>query len=70
MSRAAVSRGDHPAALQPAEDQRADALRVAGGVERGLVHEDEGEGALGSVGSTSSAASSSERSGWLGEQRA
>lgn len=38
--------GDHPAALQPAEHQRADALRVTGGVERVLVHEDEGEGAL------------------------
>ena len=33
--------GDDPAALQAAEDQRADALRVAGGVERVLVHEDE-----------------------------
>ncbi len=38
--------GDDPAALQAAEDQRADALRVAGGVEGVLVHEDEREGAL------------------------
>ena len=37
--------GDHPAALEAAEDQRADALRVAGGVQRVLVHEDEAEGA-------------------------
>jgi hypothetical protein len=33
--------GHDPAALQAAEDQRADALRVAGGVEGVLVHEDE-----------------------------
>ena len=33
--------GDDPAALEAAEDQRADALRVAGGVEGVLVHEDE-----------------------------
>jgi hypothetical protein len=37
--------GDDPAALQTAEDQRADALRVAGRVEGVLVHEDEAEGA-------------------------
>ena len=37
--------GDDPAALQPAEHQRADALRVAGGVEGVLVHEREAEGA-------------------------
>ena len=40
-----VLAGDHPAALEPAEHQRADALRVAGGVERVLVHPDEGVGA-------------------------
>ncbi len=39
-----VLAGDHPAALEAAEDQRADALRVAGGVERVLVHPDEREG--------------------------
>ncbi len=39
-------RGDDPAALQPPEDQRADALRVTGGVEGVLVHEDQREGAL------------------------
>ena len=38
--------GDHPAALEAAEHERPDALRVAGGVERVLVHPDEGEGAL------------------------
>ena len=37
--------GDDPAALQPAEHQRAHALRVAGGVEGVLVHEREAEGA-------------------------
>jgi len=36
-------RGDHPAALEPAEYQGPDAVRVAGGVERVLVHEDQGE---------------------------
>ena len=35
--------GDHPAALEPAEHQRAHALRVAGGVEGVLVHEHEAE---------------------------
>ena len=35
--------GDHPAALQPAEHQRAYAVRVAGRVQRVLVHEDEAE---------------------------
>ena len=45
MSSAAVSRGDDPAALEPAEDQRTDAVRVAGGVQGVLVHEDEAEGA-------------------------
>ena len=35
--------GHHPAALEPAEDQGPDPLRVAGGVERVLVHEDEAE---------------------------
>ena len=37
--------GHHPAAVQPAEHQRPHALRVARRVERGLVHEDQGEGA-------------------------
>ena len=41
-----VLAGDDPAALEPAQDQRADALRVAGGVQGVLVHEDEREGAL------------------------
>ena len=41
-----VLAGDDPAARQPAEDQRADALRVAGGVDGVLVHPDEREGAL------------------------
>ena len=35
--------GDDPAALEPAEHQRADALRVASGVERRLVHPDQRE---------------------------
>ncbi len=35
--------GDHPAAVEPAEDQRADALRVARGVQGVLVHPDERE---------------------------
>ena len=48
---------DDPAALEPAEHQRAHAVRVAGGVQGVLVHEDEAERAL-SVGSTSSAAAS------------
>ena len=34
---------DDPAAVEPAEHERADALRVAGGVERVLVHEDQRE---------------------------
>ena len=38
--------GDDPAALQAAEDQRADALRITGRVQGVLVHEDEREGAL------------------------
>ena len=38
--------GDHPAAFQPAEAQRADAVGVAGRVEGALVHEDEAEAAL------------------------
>jgi hypothetical protein len=38
-------RGDDPAALEPAEHQGADALRVAGRVQRGLVHEREAVGA-------------------------
>ncbi|CAM5739898.1 hypothetical protein SALBM311S_04879 [Streptomyces alboniger] len=46
MSRAADSEAITPATLQAAEDQRADALRVAGGVEGVLVHEDEREGTL------------------------
>ena len=37
--------GDHPATLEPAEHQRAHALRVARRVERVLVHEREAEGA-------------------------
>ncbi|GAA3228307.1 hypothetical protein GCM10020256_40460 [Streptomyces thermocoprophilus] len=37
--------GDDPAALQATEDQRADALRVTGGIQGLLVHEDEAEGA-------------------------
>ncbi len=41
-----VLAGDDPAAGEPAEDQRADALRVAGGVHGVLVHPDEREGAL------------------------
>ena len=32
---------DHPAALEPPEDERADAVRIAGGVEGGLVGEDQ-----------------------------
>ena len=40
-----VLAGDHPAAVETAEDQGPDALRVAGGVQRGLVHPDEGVGA-------------------------
>ena len=36
----------HPAAVEPAQDQRPDALRVAGGVQGVLVHPDEGERAL------------------------
>src|SRR3712207_7556154 len=39
------SAGHDPAALHPAEHQRADALRVAGGVEGVLVHERDREGA-------------------------
>ena len=35
--------GHHPAALHPAQHQRADALGVAGRVQRVLVHEDEAE---------------------------
>ena len=38
--------GDDPAALEPTDDERAQALRVTGGVEGVLVHEDEAEGAL------------------------
>ena len=38
--------GDHPAALEPAQHQRADALRVASGVQGVLVHEDQAVGAL------------------------
>ena len=64
VARAASSRGDHPAAVEPAEHQRADALRVAGGVQRVLVHPDEREGARAACGSTSSARCSSEVSGW------
>ena len=41
-----VSRGDDPAALEPAQHQRPDALRVAGGVQGVLVHPDEAERAL------------------------
>ena len=37
--------GHHPAAVEAAEHQRADALRVAGGVQRVLVHPHEAEGA-------------------------
>ena len=40
-----VLAGDDPAAVKAAEHQRSDALRVAGGVQRVLVHEDEAEGA-------------------------
>jgi hypothetical protein len=36
--------GYHPAARQAAEDQRPEAMRVTGGVQGPLVHEDEGEG--------------------------
>ena len=43
MSSAAVSDVTDPAALEPAEDERTHALRVAGGVEGVLVHEDERE---------------------------
>jgi hypothetical protein len=35
--------GDDPAALEAAEDERADALGIAGGVQGVLVHEDEAE---------------------------
>ena len=35
--------GDDPAALEPAEHERTDALRVAGGVEGVVVHEDQRE---------------------------
>ena len=38
--------GHHPTAVEPAQDQRADAVRVAGGVQGALGHEDEGEGAV------------------------
>ena len=38
--------GDHPAPVQPAQDQRPDALGVAGGVERVRVHPHEREGAV------------------------
>ena len=38
--------GDDPATGEPAEDQRPDALRVAGGVQAVLVHPDERERAL------------------------
>ena len=48
---------DDPAALEPAEHQRVHAVRVAGGVERVLVGEDEAEGAR-RVGSSSIAAAS------------
>ena len=41
-----VLAGDDPAAREPAQDQRADALRVARGVHGVLVHPDEREGAL------------------------
>ena len=37
--------GDDPAALEPTEDQRTDALGVARGIQGVLVHEDEAEGA-------------------------
>ena len=42
MSRAAVSLRP-PSRVEPAEHQRADAVRVAGGVQGVLVHEDEAE---------------------------
>ena len=38
--------GNHPAAFQPAQAQRADAVGVAGRVEGALIHEDEAEAAL------------------------
>ena len=38
--------GHHPAALQPAQDQRADAVGIAGGVEGAFVHKHEAEAAL------------------------
>jgi hypothetical protein len=59
--------GDHPAALEPAEDQRADALRVAGGVE-GVSSMKTSEKAPRSCGSTSSAAPRASV-GVVGEQR-
>ena len=55
--------GDDPAALEPAEHQRPDALRVAGGVEGVLVHEDEAEGAAQLAAARSSAVASRVRSG-------
>ena len=38
--------GDHPAAFQPAQAQRADPVGVAGRVEGAFIHEDEAEAAL------------------------
>ena len=58
------SPGHDPAALELAEHERPDALRVTGGVEGGLVHEDEREGAA-EAGSASRALASRVRSGWL-----
>src|SRR3954467_5058969 len=45
QARSSRPRSSGRGARAPAEAQRADALRVAGGVEGGLVHEDEAEGA-------------------------
>ncbi len=41
-----VLAGHHPATVEPAQHERPDALGVAGGVERVLVHPDQGERAL------------------------
>ena len=54
--------GDDPAALEAAEREGTHPPGVAGGIQRRLVHEDEGEGALRSLGSSSRAACSGVRS--------
>ena len=63
-----VLAGDHPPAREPAEDQRADALRVAGGVQAVLVHPHEGEGTF-ELGQHLERSLLERRVGMVGEQR-